>query len=192
DSLSDNTARSANSDGGSESSCPSGGLSLVALRQKYGGSLGRDHPGEVGAALRTVNVRRAPSAALEGPSGPCVGGLSGHSRTGRERGHDRRISSFAKTVRGGKVHGKVVKLFQAVAVAEALSWAGLLAGMFARSVLGLGDGGVRGLGGAAGQLAVRAVGAAHRQAGRPRGPEQSGRRAVRPDGVIVGSFVRTA
>jgi len=43
------------------------------------------------------------------------------------------------------VHGKVVKTFQVVAVAEALSWTGLIAGMIARSV-GMGDGGVPVLG----------------------------------------------
>ncbi|MGH3469201.1 MAG: DUF3817 domain-containing protein [Thermocrispum sp.] len=44
------------------------------------------------------------------------------------------------------MQGKIVVLFRAVAVAEALSWAGLLAGMFTRSVLGQGDGGVPVLG----------------------------------------------
>ena len=37
---------------------------------------------------------------------------------------------------------KIVVLFRVIAVAEALSWAALLAGMFAKYVLGQGDGGV--------------------------------------------------
>lgn len=41
---------------------------------------------------------------------------------------------------------RIVTLFRTVAVVEALSWAGLLSGMFARSVLGQGDGGVPVLG----------------------------------------------
>ncbi|MGH3518230.1 MAG: DUF3817 domain-containing protein [Haloechinothrix sp.] len=38
--------------------------------------------------------------------------------------------------------GKAATLFRVVAIAEALSWAGLLVGMFFKYVVGLGEGGV--------------------------------------------------